>query len=271
MPEDVFVIEGLKCSYSSNGKQILYIRDLTIPKGRMTVILGRSGSGKSTLLEALGLMNNTIGRGAVNYFSPGGAIDLARVWKKHRKVAAIRRDYFSFIFQDDYLMPHYTCSENMLITGLIQQKIPAGNTGLMLSHPLQFLNLSGNGLLKQMPGQLAGGQKQRLSFIRAVSKDFDVLFGDEPTGNLDYTNSGNLFDFIREIIHERKCSAVIVSHNVELTVEKADKILVLTPSPDKTEALFTLQPDHIFDRNPHNRWENFNNSQDLTQYIKSIL
>jgi len=66
-----------------------------------------------------------------------------------------------------------------------------------------------------MPGQLAGGQKQRLSFVRAVMKDFDVLFGDEPTGNLDSTNSGNLFDFIREIIHERTRSAVIVSHNVE--------------------------------------------------------
>ena len=268
---NVFVIENLKCSYPSNRKPVLFIKNLAIPKGKMTVILGRSGSGKSTLVEALGLMNNTIAAGEVTYFSPGGVEDLAQLWNKRKKVSAIRRNYYSFIFQDDYLMPYYTCIENMLIPMLIQHKIVSAHTGNFLNKPLAFLNLSGNGMMKQLPCQLAGGQKQRLSFIRAVIKDFDVLFGDEPTGNLDYANSGNLFDFIKEIIHEKFRSAVIVSHNVELSVEKADRIIVLTPSEDHTQSHFTLQPDHIFDRDKNNHWENYSNPQDLTDYIKSIL
>ena len=267
---NVFAIEKLKCSYP-NGKPVLFIESLTIPKGRMTVVLGRSGSGKSTLVEALGLMNNTIQTGEVNYFSPDGVKDLAQMWNKRRKVANIRRDYFSFIFQDDYLMPYYSCIENMLITGLIQGKIASTRTGNLLDKPLGFLNLSGNGIMKQLPCQLAGGQKQRLSFIRAVVKDFDVLFGDEPTGNLDYTNSENLFDFIKVIINDKSRSAVIVSHNVELSVEKADRIIVLTPSEDKSQSYFSLRPAHIFDRNPDNYWENYKDQQDLTNHIKSIL
>jgi lipoprotein-releasing system ATP-binding protein len=268
---DLFAIENLECSYPSNGLPVLFIEHLTIPKGRMTVVLGRSGSGKSTLVEALGLMNNTIGAGAVRYFSPGGVEDLAHLWCRRKKVAAIRRDYFSFIFQDDYLMPHYTCMENMLITGLIQGKISKTSTGHLLDNPLGFLNLSGNGMMKQLPSQLAGGQKQRLSFIRAMVKDFDVLFGDEPTGNLDNVNSESLFDFIKLIIGEKSRSAVIVSHNVELSVEKADRIIVLTPSEDQARSHYQLRPDHVFDRNGHDHWENYFNQQDLTDYIKSIL
>ncbi len=268
---NVFVIENLKCSYPSSGKPILFIENLAIPKGKMTVILGRSGSGKSTLVEALGLMNNTIVAGEVNYFSPGGVVDLAQLWNKRKKVSAIRRNYFSFIFQDDYLMPYYTCVENMLIPRLIQHKMASALTGNFLDKPLEFLNLSGNGIMKQLPCQLAGGQKQRLSFIRAVIKDFDVLFGDEPTGNLDHANSGNLFDFIKEIIYEKFRTAVIVSHNVELSVEKADRIIVLTHCEDNTQSHFRLHPDHIFDRDINNHWENFSNPQDLTDYIKLIL
>jgi len=271
VPMDLFAIENLKCSYPSKGVPVLFIEHLTIPKGKMTVVLGRSGSGKSTLVEALGLMNNTIGSGTVSYFSPRGVEDLAHLWGRRKKVAVIRRDYFSFIFQDDYLMPHYSCIENMLITGLIQGKISKARTGPLLDNPLGFLNLSGNGLLEQMPCQLAGGQKQRLSFIRAVLKDFDVLFGDEPTGNLDDVNSENLFDFLKMILKERSRSAVIVSHNVELSVGKADRIIVLTPSDGQPGSHFHLRADHIFDRNTNGQWQNYPDHKDLADYIKSIL
>ncbi|MEI7661604.1 MAG: ABC transporter ATP-binding protein [Bacteroidota bacterium] len=268
---DLFDIEKLECCYPSHGKPVLYIEKLTIPKGRMTVILGRSGSGKSTLLEALGLMNNTIRAGVVSYFSPAGVEDLAQIWCNRKKIGAIRREYFSFIFQDDYLMPHYTCMENILVTGLIQGKYATATAGLKMATPLGFLNLSGNGLLKLLPGQLAGGQKQRLSFARAVIREFDVLFGDEPTGNLDYTNSVSLFDFIKLVILEKSATAIIVSHNVDLSVEKADRIIVLTPSVNREAAGFVLRPEHIFDRDDGSLWENFHDPQSLANYIKSIL
>ena len=268
---DLFAIEKLKCSYPPHGKPVLLIERLTIPKGRMTVVLGRSGSGKSTLLEALGLMNNTIQSGEVSYFSPAGVEDFAHLWKDRKKIAHIRRDYYSFIFQDDYLMSHYTCVENLLITGLIQGKIPTASLGSLLENPLDFLNLSGNEVMKQMPDQLAGGQKQRLSFIRAVLKNFDVLFGDEPTGNLDHTNSEDLFDFVKRMVIEKPCSAVIVSHNVDLSVDKADRIIVLTPSATRVLSPFELLPEHVFDRDQDHQWKNFHHPQDLTAFIKSIL
>jgi len=269
--KDLFDIAALECSYPSNNLPVLFIERLTIPKGKMTVVLGRSGSGKSTLVEALGLMNNTISNGSACYFSPSGDEDLAAAWRRQKRAAAIRRDYFSFIFQDDYLMPYYSCQENMLITGLIQRKIPSDVAVRLLKKPLESLNLSGNGLLHQQPSLLAGGQKQRLSFIRAIVKDFDVLFGDEPTGNLDNTNSAVLFDFIRLVIAGGSRSAVIVSHNVELSVEKADRIIVLTPANDHSSAPYHLDPAHVFNRTGNGLWDNFPETRELISHIKSIL
>ena len=268
---DMFEIKDLRCSYPPNGKPVLFIEKLAIQKGRLTVILGRSGSGKSTLVEALGLMNNTIREGKVSYFSPGGVIDLVQTWKKRRMAANIRRNYFSFIFQDDYLMPYYTCRENMLISRLMQEKVAPVQADSLLNGLLQSLDLAGNDLLKQMPGQLAGGQKQRISFIRAAIKNFDVLFGDEPTGNLDAVNSEKLFGFIKTTIIERSCSAVIVTHNVGLAVEKADRIIVLAPSERPAEAPFSLRPDHVFDRDSEGSWAGYSVLQDFTKHLKSIL
>ena len=268
---NVFAIDNLKCSYPPNGKPVLFIERLAISKGMMTVILGRSGSGKSTLVEALGLMNNTIQEGNISYFSPGGTENLTHIWLKRRKVAQIRRDYFSFIFQDDYLMPYYTCIENMLITRLIQGKIAQAETARILEQPMDSLDLTGNSMMQRLPAQLAAGQKQRISFIRAVMKEFDVLFGDEPTGNLDYINSEKLFDFIKGVILEKSRSAVIVSHNIELSVDKADRIIVLTPSENPDQSQFRLRPDHIFNRNPDNHWENYYEQKNLISYIKTIL
>jgi putative ABC transport system ATP-binding protein len=265
----VFVIENLKCSYQNRGKTVVYIGRLEIPKGRLTVILGRSGSGKSTLIEALGLMNNTIQGGTIHYHSPLGVIDLAKIWHAAKQVANIRKDYFSFIFQDDYLMPHYTCFENTLIARLIQHPISPAGVSEMLDKPMNSLNLAGNGIQKRFPFQVAGGQKQRLSFIRAVSKEFDILFGDEPTGNLDNKSSVDLFDFIKEIIREKQRSAIIVSHNIELSVEKADKIIVLTPSDDNL-SMFSLNSHHVFSRDTMAEWDE-NYKKDLVGRIKQIL
>jgi ABC-type lipoprotein export system ATPase subunit len=265
----VFVIENLRCSYQNKEQPVVFIEKLEIPRGKLTVILGRSGSGKSTLVEALGLMNNTIQGGKVHYHSPDGLIDLAQIWHKPRKVAAIRKDYFSFIFQDDYLMPHYTCGENVLIARLIQGGISRAFANDLLDKPMNSLKLSGNGLQMRFPFQIAGGQKQRLSFTRAVVKNFDMLFGDEPTGNLDNKSSVDLFDFIKEIIREKHCSAIIVSHNIELSVEKADKIIVLTPSDDNLSH-FTMKPEHVFCRDSDKVWDERYKSE-LVNSIKLIL
>ncbi|MFZ4523199.1 MAG: ATP-binding cassette domain-containing protein [Bacteroidales bacterium] len=268
---NVFNIENLRCSYKKKGDTVVFIENLQIPKGKMTVILGRSGSGKSTLIEALGLMNNTIQEGSVQYFSPDGEIDLAQIWKKSETVAKIRKNHYSFIFQDDYLMPHYTCSENMLIARLIQGNIDTRIAKGLQDHTMAGLNLTDKDIKRRYPFEVAGGQKQRLSFTRAVLKEFDILFGDEPTGNLDYKNSNDLFEFIRSILGQKQRSALIVSHNIELSVEKADKIIVLTPSADQTRSFFEMKSRHVFHRGMNNEWMNFPEPEELVKFIQSIL
>ena len=268
---NAFEIENLECSYLEKGPAVVWIEKLGIPKGKLTVILGRSGSGKSTLLEALGLMNNTIREGRVTYHSPCRDENLAGIWHRYRKVAAIRKNRFSFIFQDDYLMPHYTNSENMLIARLIQGGMNPVPAGEMIDRLTGSLNLSGNGIRNKFPYQVAGGQRQRLSFARAMMKDFDILFGDEPTGNLDYKNSGRLIGYIKETIREKASTAIVVTHNIELSAEKADRIVMLSPCADKNRARFSIQPDHVFDRDGQDQWINYPEQDDLVAFIKNAI
>jgi ABC-type lipoprotein export system ATPase subunit len=186
-------------------------------------------------------------------------------------MAKIRRDYFSFIFQDDYLMPYYSCEENVLIARLIQEKIGRSEKDALLAGPIGKMGLSGNGIMKRFPYQLAGGQKQRLSFIRAILKDFDVLFGDEPTGNLDYQNSEHLFEFIKSKLQNKANSAIIVSHNIELSVAMADTIIVLTRAAEGSEFNFELKQENVFDRTSGKEYAGYKDPDDLIRFIKEIM
>lgn len=316
---NVFEIEKLGFTFRNKdshnkvtNNHVLFIDSLKIKKGKFTVILGNSGCGKSTLIEAMGLMNDTIHEGDVIYKSPERPENLGKLWCNRGKMAQIRRDYFSFIFQDDYLMPYYTCEENALIARLIQNKIEKQLCAGLLKEPVDSIQLKDdktdpvedgklkepadtlkpkdeiNELMKRHPVKISGGQKQKLSFIRAILKDFDVLFGDEPTGNLDFANSLKLFEFIKEKLNGngkdssaiskptergRENSAIIVSHNIELTVAMADNIIVLTKSAPGSKFNYELKPGHVFERDRHDvaRWDGFTDNDALVSFIKTIM
>jgi len=240
MENFLFKINNLECSYDLDEEPVISISDLEIPKGKITVILGQSGSGKSTLLETLGLMNNTIKSGDVVFSNHNDTITIdKKLWDDFRRLSEIRKKHFSFIFQDDYLMPYYSSDENMLVGHLIQKERVTKKIMRSLLVKMKNVKLIKPKLRKCMPYEMAGGQKQRLSFIRAILKDFTVLFGDEPTGNLDEHTSRDLMDVLRNSMNgvygdkEWKSAAVIVSHNIQLSVAKADKIIVLTPVKNK--------------------------------------
>ncbi len=316
---NVFEIKKLGFTFQSKDSNndvtdnhVLFIESLKIKKGKFTVILGNSGCGKSTLIEAMGLMNDTIHEAEVIYNSPEKPENLGKLWRNRGQMAQIRRDYFSFIFQDDYLMPYYTCEENALIARLIQKKIEKQLSAGMLKEPVDTLQLKDkknhlksaaglkkpvgsvqpadeeNELMKRPPLYISGGQKQKLSFIRAILKDFHVLFGDEPTGNLDFSNSLKLFEFIKSKLKEngkedsagtklnedgKKKSAIIVSHNIELTVAMADNIIVLTQSSPDSEFSYELKPGHVFERDhdEDTRWAGFADNDALISHIKTIM
>jgi ABC-type lipoprotein export system ATPase subunit len=276
MSETLFSIKGLRCAYS-NDHEVLRIDDITIPSKKLMILLGKSGSGKSTFLETLGLMNNTITQGDVSYYPDNGSdkISYSNIWsqKKLKEVAKIRHDHFSFIFQNTNLMPNFSAYENACLTELIRGTSMKNASG-KVTELMKELGLAEISQTRKA-SELSGGQKQRIAFIRAVASDFNVLFGDEPTGNLDDFNSRELINFIKNNIHTYNRSAIIVSHNVSLSMEFGDIIMVLNES-DKSLGYCELTKDHVFERDINNNvWKNHTDKYytdlELSEKIKDIL
>ncbi len=237
MTQSLFQIEGLCCSYTRNEAQrVLTIDKLHIPRGKLVFLLGPSGSGKSTLLETLGLMNHTIASGDVKFFpdEQSPAISYAELWKKNdnNELNTVRKNFFSFVFQQTNLMENFTAYENVALARMIKSGANEEEAGMAATPLMQRVNLPASVVdFDTSSVQLSGGQKQRLAFVRALSSDYAVLFGDEPTGNLDPQNANELFEVIRSQISE-KSSAIIVSHDLELAIHHADMIIVISKSKE---------------------------------------
>lgn len=231
----LFDIEHLRCSYDKHyregqSKVVLEINKLAIPRGKKIFIVGESGIGKSTILETLGMMNNTIVPGSETRFvffdKDGKEVDLAALWSSRREkwLSDFRLKNYSFIFQSTNLMRNFTAFENVAFTRMLQgyprfqcfQRTRTVLDALGLDHVDET----------RLAHELSGGQQQRLSFARAILPDFTVLFGDEPTGNLDGENAVRLMQILSEKLDELGgASAIIVSHDMHLSVTFADVIV----------------------------------------------
>ena len=231
----LFDIKNLRCSYDKNyregeSKVVLEINNLAIPRGKKIFIVGESGIGKSTILETLGMMNNTIVPGDDTRFKFYGTdnkeIDLASLWssKSERKLSDFRLRNYSFIFQSTNLMRNFTAFENVAFTRMLQgyskfqcfQRTRLALDSLGLNHVGE----------DRLAHELSGGQQQRLAFARAILPDFTVLFGDEPTGNLDSENAVRVMQILTDKLDELGgASAIIVSHDMHLSITFADVIV----------------------------------------------
>lgn len=206
---------------------------LDIPRGKMIFIVGVSGGGKSTLIETLGLMNHTtryegLG-GQVRYFPAAEPpTDLLALWSDgdDATLSGFRQRHFSFIFQQTNLMPNFSSGDNMLITALFagQDRQTAERKVRRL---MADIDLPGRAFDAPIQ-ELSGGQRQRLAFIRALVADFEVLFGDEPTGNLDNATARECFHLLRGEIAQSRRTAVIVSHDLAIAAEFADLIIPIS-------------------------------------------
>jgi len=273
MNDVLFDISGLKCAYN-NAETVLVINDLRIPAKKISVLLGISGAGKSTFLETLGLMNNTIVEGELLFYPNNGSnvIKLAPLWNKE-DLSKIRNKYFSFIFQNTNLMPNLTALENVCITQMIQGRtfLESLKRSREIMAKVGLENISEN----KKVYELSGGQQQRLAFVRAITPDFTVLFGDEPTGNLDDYNSEELMNIIRDEILESNKSAVIVSHNIDLAIKFADFIMVINKNHEKGYG--EISENTVFyskrDANGAAMWFKSNNDvvDDIKHRIKQLL
>ncbi len=232
--DKLFEIDHLRCSYDKHYREeqsrvVLEIHHLTIPRGKRVFIVGESGIGKSTILETLGMMNNTIVPDKSTRFmffnKDGKEINLRNLWKEKDKVLSdFRLKNYSFIFQSTNLMKNFTAFENIAFTRMLQgftkfssfQRTKKVLEDLGLDHVDE----------QRMAQELSGGQQQRLAFARAILPDFTVLFGDEPTGNLDAENAVRVMEILNEKLKEHEgASAIIVSHDMHLAVTFADVII----------------------------------------------
>ena len=231
----LFEIDNLRCSYDKNyvegvSKVVLEIRHLVIPRGKKIFIVGESGIGKSTILETLGLMNNTVvpdKNTTFRFYDKNDSYrDLAALWrmKSDRKLSDFRLKNYSFIFQSTNMMHNFTAYENVAFTRMLQgfTKYSCYRRTRKLLDDLGLEHVDET----RMAHELSGGQQQRLAFARAILPDFSVLFGDEPTGNLDGENAVRVMQILSEKMKELDdASAIIVTHDMHLAITFADVII----------------------------------------------
>jgi ABC-type lipoprotein export system ATPase subunit len=255
MKETIIHVSDIFCKYP-NGKMVLEVEEFKLHKGEVVFLLGPSGIGKSTFIEAIGLINNTAVARAnsqiMYHLDTGEKVDIIHLWKsKKENIEKFRREHFSFIFQNNYLMPNLTAGENMMLTLLMKgdSEIKAEQK---IQELMQVVRLQPDVINKSI-FNVSGGQKQRLAFVRAVASPFEILIGDEPTGNLDAITAHALMAFTRnEIIKENK-SGVFVSHDIHLALQYADRIYLFLPKNTENGLMGHLASSAMLQKN-ENRW-----------------
>src|SRR5690349_19114832 len=188
--------------------------DLQIQKGEIVSIAGPSGSGKSTLLHILGTLDAANKGEIFLHDKPLHAL-------KGKALAAFRNTHIGFVFQFHHLLPEFTALENVCIPGWI-----AGRKKTEVRQNAEEL-LKTLGLGERMenkPNQLSGGEQQRVAVARALINKPDIIFADEPTGNLDSQNARELHHLFFELREKMKQTFLIVTHNEELA-GMSDRIL----------------------------------------------
>ncbi|HWR34191.1 MAG TPA: ABC transporter ATP-binding protein [Chitinophagaceae bacterium] len=190
--------------------------DIEVTKGEVVAIVGPSGSGKSTLLHILGTldkadmgivsMNNTI------LSSSGG-----------NKLAEFRNKHIGFVFQFHHLLPEFTALENVCIPGWLARR----KKNEVKAEAEKLLNLMGlSQRIYNKPNQLSGGEQQRVAVARALINNPDIIFADEPTGNLDSANAQELHNLFFELRDKFNQTFLIVTHNEELA-KLSDRVLYM--------------------------------------------
>ncbi|VVC02118.1 putative ABC transporter ATP-binding protein [uncultured archaeon] len=197
------------CKVYTMGEEKLFALnnvDLQIDRGEFASILGPSGSGKSTLLHILGLLDTqTSGKIILD------GIDVQKLGENGR--ARLRGKKIGFIFQMFNLIPSLTVLENVTLPALIYEASPAEAEAKAIN------TLEGIGMgqrLSHYPNQLSGGQRQRAAIARALINDPEIIFADEPTGNLDTKTGHDVLSMFHEL-HEGGKTIIIVTHDLGIT------------------------------------------------------
>ncbi|MET7858314.1 ABC transporter ATP-binding protein [Streptomyces sp. NPDC005318] len=184
------------------------------PQGEFTAIMGPSGSGKSTLMHCVAGLDSFSG-GSVRI----GETELGSL--KDKQLTQLRRDKIGFIFQAFNLLPTLTALENITLPMDIAGRRPDAE---WLRNVIAMVGLSDR--LKHRPTELSGGQQQRVAVARALASRPEIIFGDEPTGNLDSRSGAEVLGFLRNSVRELGQTVVMVTHD-PVAASYADRVIFL--------------------------------------------
>ncbi|MEU6879241.1 ABC transporter ATP-binding protein [Streptomyces sp. NPDC046712] len=202
--------------YGQGETQVVALDRVTVDfrQGEFTAIMGPSGSGKSTLMHCVAGLDS-FSSGSVRL----GETELGTL--KDKQLTQLRRDKIGFIFQAFNLLPTLTALENITLPMDIAGRKPDKQ---WVEKVIDMIGLSGR--LSHRPSQLSGGQQQRVAVARALASRPEIIFGDEPTGNLDSRSGAEVLGFLRNSVRELGQTVVMVTHD-PVAASYADRVIFL--------------------------------------------
>lgn len=210
------IIQAKNISKSYGNLQVLKGVDIEISEGEVVSIVGRSGAGKTTALQIMGTLLS----------ADSGEITMLNtniLSLKEKQLAKFRNENIGFVFQFHQLLAEFTALENVCIPAFLhgENKKIAEKRAKEL---LDFLNVSNR--LNHKPSELSGGEQQRVAVARALVNNPEIIFADEPSGNLDTKNKTELHELFFALRDEFKQTFVIVTHDTHLA-ELSDRIITM--------------------------------------------
>jgi lipoprotein-releasing system ATP-binding protein len=201
-------VQGLEKTYTTARGSLTLFRglNLEIQAGEMVAVVGQSGAGKSTLLHILGALDAPTAGTVVC-----ASINVATLTQ--RQAAAFRNREIGYVWQFHYLLPEFTALENVAMP-LMARGQSRREASVVAANWLREVGLEDRG--DHRPGELSGGEQQRVALARALVNSPRLLLADEPTGDLDETTAGRVFDLIERLHASHGLTSILVTHNMDL-------------------------------------------------------
>ena len=212
----MILVKDLKKSFNKDGQEIEVIKgfNLEIARGESLAMLGVSGAGKSTFIHILGTLDHptsgTVLFDGINVFD----------WPE-TKIAEFRNKKIGFVFQFHHLLPEFNALENTMMPGLIsgmQREEASDRAGTLLEE----VGLGHR--IKHKPGELSGGEQQRVAVARALMMEPEIILADEPTGNLDSETGRKVYETMLGLNQSRNITLIVVTHNRTLAKHMSRRI-----------------------------------------------
>jgi lipoprotein-releasing system ATP-binding protein len=212
----ILIAKNISKSFTNKANEISEVLkniSFEIEKGKITSIMGASGVGKSTLLYILGTLEKP-DNGSIHLNIQDKEFEYSKLSDK--ELTNIRNKHIGFIFQFHHLLPEFSVLENIMLPALIL----GTNNKIAEENAFNLMQSIGTGHIKnKKPSEISGGEQQRAAIARALINSPDIIFADEPTGNLDSQNANSAIELIKSINIEKNITFLIATHSEQVAAQ----------------------------------------------------